>query len=125
MAASWLVKRKWLWEEYAIHVILFLKFDLKLVIVNLFFLCINDICSISFCLAKKMQMERIIGSVTQISKKCVLIKLKLVALNACSCPAFLIHKKSPTVTEKYTAFKLLLSFQQLVHMREEEEWKYF
>lgn len=64
-----------------------------------------------------MQTERIIGLVTQISKKCVLIKLKLIALNACSCPAFLICKKTPTVTEKYTAFKLLLSFQQLVHER--------
>lgn len=119
MAASWLIKRKLLREEYVIHTIVFLKFDLKLVIVILFFLCTNDICSISFCLAKKMQTEHIIGLVTQISKKCVLIKLKLIALNACSCPAFLIRKPpSPApVTEKYTAFKLLLSFQQLVHKR--------
>lgn len=46
-----------------------------------------------FILPKMMKTDHTICLVTQITKKlCVLIKLKIMALNACSCPAFLICK---------------------------------
>lgn len=97
-------------RNYAVHFNLFIKFDLDLV-TGIFFLCMNIICCISFCLTKMMKTDHTICLVTQSTKKlCVLIKLKIMALNACSCPAFLICKKPIPVTEKCTALKLLLSF---------------
>jgi len=70
-------------------------------------------------------MEHIVCLVTQISEKLCISQIKAHSTEACSCPAFLIFKKTPTVTEKYTTFKLLLSFRQLVHRREKEEGEYF
>lgn len=74
------------------HFNLFIKFGLDFVI-GILFLCMNIICCISFCQTKMMKTDHTICLVTQISKKvCVLIKLKFMALNTCSCTAFLICK---------------------------------
>lgn len=72
-----------------------------------------------------MQTECIICLVTQISKKVCINQIKAHSAQCLLMSCFSNLQKSPTVTEKYTAFKLLLSSQQLVHMREKEEGEYF
>lgn len=106
------------------HIILFIKFGLDLVI-GILFLCMNVICCISFCLTKMMQTVHIICLVTQISKKlCVLVKLKLMALNACSCPAFLIYKPPSLLLKNTLLLNYFYPFNNYC-LREKEEGEYF